>query len=119
MRSSGRASCAALVLALCACTPTSMGITVTRIPDKPEAPRPPPLAAESAPELSETEHPGLYRALGLAQPVYYFEPEDLWYQYWRSGWHQAFTWDGHWFEPKELPEVLRDVRLMRPTDPTP
>ena len=51
----------------------------------------------------------LTRAVAVIPPLYYFEPDDLWYTFFKGRWHQAFFWNGTWFEPKRIPAVLLDL----------
>ena len=104
---------AVVLTALLACACTDFGITVTDpAPPIPDPPRPGPLPGENATALEETHVPGLFRAEGVVAPLYYYEPRDIWYQYYKGRWHQAFSWNGHWFEPDRLPQQLRDKRLI-------
>ena len=71
-----------------------------------------------ATERNGTVVPGVFRAVDLDRRLYYYSDDDLWYEYYKGRWHQAFSWNGVWFEPKKLPEPLRDVRLLRPDKPS-
>jgi hypothetical protein len=78
-------------------------------PPRAEAPVPPPFRGKQAPALERTEHAALLRAPSLSAGLYFYEPDGLWYRRWRGRWYQAFTWDGHWFPPRRVPDVLRET----------
>ncbi len=105
---------AALALALSAAlaSPGCMdfGLWVEEPPKPPaEVPVPPPFQGKEAPPLVRTEHAALLRAPSLAASLYFYEPDGLWYRHWRGRWYQAFTWDGHWFPPRRIPEMVRAI----------
>jgi hypothetical protein len=98
---------AALAGLLAACV--AAGITITRPPPPaPERPLPPRLEGESTPALVATESAGLLVAPSVKVPLFYYEPDELWYRFWRGRWYQAFGWNGAWFEPDRVPPPLRD-----------
>jgi hypothetical protein len=106
MRSGARAAFGLALLFAVACT--DFGLWVEQPPAPPaEAPAPPPFKGKQAPVLELTEHSGLLRAPSLAASLYFYEPDGLWYRRWRGRWYQAFRWDGHWFPPRRVPEVVR------------
>jgi len=78
-------------------------------PTRAEPPAPKPFRAESVPALEPTTYAKLFRAPSLSENLYYYEPDELWYRRWKGRWYQAFSWDGHWFPPKQVPQVLKDV----------
>lgn len=100
---------AALLLA--GCLQQQMGITV--VPPRPEIPEPPRPQAhrgQDSPSMIQTSYPGLTRAVEIVPTLYYYEPDELWYTYYENRWHQAFFWNGTWFEPERVPTVLRELR---------
>jgi hypothetical protein len=100
-----RALALAAALGLPACT--DFALWVEPQPEPKEIPVPPRFEAEEAPKLVPTEHPALLSAPTLSANLYFYEPDGLWYRRWRGRWYQAFTWDGHWFPPRRVPEVVR------------
>ena len=98
------------MLLLSGCLQQQFGVTV--VPPKPDLPEPPRPAARRGPEppaMAPTAHPGLTRAVAVVPSLYYFEPDDLWYTFFKGRWHQAFFWNGTWFEPERIPAVLLDL----------
>jgi len=83
-----------------------------------EAPTPPPFEGKQAPALVRTEHPALLAAPELSASLYFYEPDGLWYRRWRGRWYQAFTWDGHWFPPRRVPEVVRALDASKTPAPS-
>lgn len=96
---------AALTPLLAACM--AAGVTITTPPPVREPPLPPRLAGETMPELVPTDRPGLLVAPSVKVPLFYYEPDELWYRFWRRRWYQAFSWNGAWFEPDRVPPPLR------------
>jgi hypothetical protein len=89
------------------CYGSGFGITIQQQPLPAEPPAPERLKGDAPPPLEPFSVAGLFRV--LAEPdLYYFEPEDLWYRYWRGAWYQAFFWDGAWFPAESAPEPLRE-----------
>jgi hypothetical protein len=93
----------ALVLAGAACIQV-----VQTAPDmEPEPQTPDPLVSMEPPKLVPTEAPGLFAAPALDPTLYYYEPDELWYRYSYRRWFQAFRWDGAWFVPERVPDVVK------------
>ncbi len=110
-----RAAALLLAAALAGCM--QFGITIVPPPpDRPEPPRPAAISGTDAPELEATDADGLLRAHGVEPPMYYYEPDDLWYRYYKGRWHQAFFWNGTWFEPERLPPALRSRERTKSPD---
>jgi hypothetical protein len=104
------ALCAALVCLGC----TDFGLWVEQPPPpRADAPAPPPFKGKEAPALVRTEHAALLQAPSLSKSLYFYEPDGLWYRRWRGQWYQAFSWDGHWFPPRRVPEVVRAIDASR------
>lgn len=83
------------------------GIWVVEEPPPPPEPRVPPrIEANGPPELVPTDRAGLLQARVGPIELYYYEPDGLWYRRDGRRWFQAFRWDGYWFPPARLPEVL-------------
>ena len=99
------------MLLFLACLQQQMGITV--VPPKPDIPEPPRPAARrdaAPPTMATTAYPGLMRSAEVTPTLYYFEPDDLWYTFFKGRWHQAFFWNGTWFEPERVPVELLELR---------
>lgn len=103
---------AAALLAAAAC---SFGIRFEPPPPAPpEIPVPRPYAASTEGaeqptgdvQLQPSDYPGLEGAPKIDPALFYSRAEGLWYRYWRGRWYQAFRWNGYWFPPAKLPEVL-------------
>ena len=82
-------------------------VVQTAPPMEPEPRTPDPLVSLEEPKLEPTEVEGLFAAPGLAESLFYYEPQELWYRYEYRRWFQAFRWDGYWFVPEKVPEVLK------------
>jgi hypothetical protein len=108
MRPRLRAALAMALLATLACMDAGLWVEQPP-PAPPEIPVPPRFAGGEPPALERTEHPALLHAPSLAAGLYFYEPDGLWYRRWRGRWYQAFRWDGHWFPPRRVPEVIRAV----------
>jgi hypothetical protein len=109
MRGRAALSLAGLSLAaLLAGCPTNFGISIQPPPPlPPEAPVPPAFEGDADPPLEPLAAEGLFVAPTVDRQLYYYEPDDLWYRYWRDSWYQAFRWNGAWFPPRSVPEPLR------------
>ncbi len=105
-----RRAAAALVLAsaLAGCMTASVWVEPPP-PERREPPAPKPFKAEAAPALAATSYAKLFRAPSVSENLYYYEPDELWYRRWKGRWYQAFSWDGHWFPPKQVPQALKDL----------
>ncbi len=107
-----------LTLILSGCLQQQMGITVVQPkPDIPEPPRPMALRRAEAPRMQATAHSGLTRSIEIKPTLYYWEPDDLWYTFYKGRWHQAFFWNGTWFEPERVPSILLEMRSKEPRSP--
>ena len=115
MRTAGLPTLLALLL-LAGC-PTGFGVQVVQPPPlPPEPPMPPSFEGETAPELEPTSSAGLFRAPTVDTQLYYYAPDDLWYRQWRGKWYQAFSWNGAWFPPRQVPEPILAIPLDGPLD---
>jgi hypothetical protein len=74
---------------------------------EPEPQTPAPLVSMEEPKLVATGVPGLMAAPALDPTLYYYEPDELWYRYAYRRWFQAFRWDGSWFVPEKVPDVVK------------
>ncbi len=108
-----------VLLALAATACMHGAVTVTQPPPSYEPPIPERFRGEGPPELRNTDAPGLLRAPSVDRDLYYFRPDDLWYRFAYNRWYQAFSWNGNWFVPEQVPEVLkgREPKRTLPTLP--
>ncbi len=90
--------------------PTAVGITIVQPPPIIDEPVPEPFEGEGEPRLEPPPYEGLLRAPDVHEHLYYYEPDDLWYRNWKGSWFQAFLWNGAWYPPKRVPEVLYQVQ---------
>ena len=93
----------ALVLAGTAC----IQVVQTAPEMEPEPQTPDPLVSMEEPKLVPTDAPGLFAAPAIDPTLYYYEPDELWYRYSYRRWFQAFRWDGSWFVPEKVPDVVK------------
>jgi hypothetical protein len=114
----GAAPLALLAVLELACGPFG-AVTVTAPPPRYEPPVPERFGGKAAPLLLETDAPGLLRAPSVDEHLYYYRPDDLWYRFAFNRWYQAFAWNGNWFVPEKVPDVLRgrEPRRSFPTLP--
>jgi hypothetical protein len=110
-RSSWRAAIGCLLASAC------IQVVQTAPPQEPEPRTPEPFVSMEEPKLVPTEVPGLFAVPSLDATVYYYKPEELWYRYAYRSWYQAFRWDGAWFIPGKLPDVVK-ARVPQETPKT-
>jgi hypothetical protein len=103
---------------LCAACLTGFGFeVVTPPPAHPDPPTPKRLEREAAPELIPTDAPGVFHAPSADEHLYWVESDELWYRRWRGRWYQAYSWNGFWFPPENVPEEVRKQAVKKPPPP--